>query len=68
MEEEGIQLLLHGDGRWDAKSGGGSVADWVMATKEEEGIHLLLHSDGDGMQNQKKVVSRMGTAMARLCK
>ena len=29
------------------------------STKEEEGIQLLLHGDGDGMQNRKKVVSRM---------
>ena len=54
--------------RWDAKSEEGSVADWLMSSKEEEGIQLLLHGDGDGMQNRKKVVSRMGTAMAMLCK
>jgi len=35
---------------------------------EMMGFHLLLHGDGDGMQNQKKVVSRMGTAMTMLCK
>ena len=39
--------------RWDAKLEEGSVADWLMSTKEEEGIQLMLHGDGDGMQNRR---------------
>ena len=32
----------------------------LVSTTEEEGIQLLLQGDGDGMQNRKKVESRIG--------
>ena len=58
MEMMEIPVVVAWRWRWDAKSEEGSVANWVMATKEEEGIQLLSHgdrqrvTDGDGRAQQ----------------
>ena len=41
-EEEGIQLLLHCDGRWDAKSRGWKVSRGLIVNNGNDGVPVVV--------------------------